>query len=125
MSARLPAGALLLTPEDCRILYAVARISDLRNRHRVGDTTIYRLLTEISVAAQSASTADGILPRHSSASEEPGMWTVNQLARATGRAERTIRLDCQRGELTARKVGRNWVIPAESAETYARGRARR
>ncbi|QOD93482.1 helix-turn-helix domain-containing protein [Chryseoglobus sp. 28M-23] len=119
MSRLLPAGGLVLSQSDARVLYQVASIGKLRTHYRMGDTSVYALLTEITRCAYTAADADGgNPPRQSAASEERDLWTVRQLATATGRSPRTVRLDCERGALPATKSGPQWVIQREEAETY-------
>lgn len=121
MASRIPAGALILTSEDCRVLCQVAGIVQLRAKHRVGDSAAFRLLTDIAVTAYPVADTGG-LPRQEPVNEEPEMWTVGRLARASGRSERTIRLDCQNGALPARKQGNSWFISNTDARTYIAGR---
>jgi hypothetical protein len=103
----------------------VARIGDLRTQHRIGDTPIYRLLTEITLAAFTADPADvGTLPRQEAASEEREWWTVREVAKAMGRSERAVRLDCETERLPARKVSGSWLIATSDVETYAAARKR-
>jgi hypothetical protein len=119
VSRVIEGGALILTPEDARLLYQGARIADLRKRHRSGDTRFYDLLVDISRAAFIAPNAElGIEPRQETASEEHRLWTVEQVARAARLAPRTIRLDCQRRELPATKPAGIWLIEADEAKTY-------
>lgn len=130
MSRLVPAGSIILTPVDARILYQAAQLGELRSRYRIGDTRTYELLTEISQAAfavdaAAAIAADGILPRQSAAKEERGLWTVQEIARAAHLAERTVRLDCKTGELPATKQGNTWAITADEAQTYIERRRRR
>lgn len=125
MSRTLPAGAIVLSSRDARVLYQVARLGELRTRYRVGDTAVYELLTEISKCAFAADIAEsGILPRQSAATEERSSWTVQQLAQATGLSPRTVRFDCERGVLPATKKGPQWLIDRAEAETYVTARKR-
>lgn len=125
MTTRIEHGSIVLTPTDARMLYQVARIGELRSRHRVGNTALYTLLTDISACAFTASVADsGIPPRQETASEERELWTVQQLARAAGLSTRTIRLDCQRGNLAAEKQGNTWLINNSAAHPYITARRR-
>jgi hypothetical protein len=123
MTRTIPAGSMILTPEDARILYQVARIADLRQRHRIGDTRTYQLLADISVAAFHQPADIGILGRQEPAFDESRPWTVHRVAIAAGLSDRKVRLDCQQGGLPARKEGTTWLIEHAEAETYiARGR---
>jgi hypothetical protein len=116
---------MILTPADARTLYQVAKLGDLRQRHRVGNTPTYELLTAITITAFQVPAEDGILPRHDAASDESGQWTVRRIARAAGLSERKVRFDCQHGYLPASKRGSNWLIEPAEADTYiARGRRR-
>ncbi|GGH44968.1 hypothetical protein [Microbacterium album] len=119
----LPAGALILSPDDARMLYQAARIKELRSRYRVGDSAIYDLLRAITICA--FSTAPGNEPRQETASEERSHWTVNQIAQATRRAPRTVRLDIERKTLPAVKHGNTWVITNDDAKTYITGHSPR
>ena len=114
----IPAGSVILTPAEARMLYQAARIGELRRRHRVGSSALYDLLTDISVAAFTEDAARGNEPRQSAASEERGTWTVRHLASYTGRAPRTIRLDIETGALPATKNGNLWTIGLEDAKAY-------
>lgn len=120
----LPAGAIVITPSDARMLYQAANLRELRIRYRVGSTAIYDLLTDISRCAfeQDIATSIGTEQRQTSASEERETWTVNQLARRTGRAPRTIRLDIEKNALPATKHCGTWAITAADANTYIAGR---
>lgn len=109
---------MILTPEDARILYQVARIAELRQRHRVGDTKTYRLLADISLNAFHQPADSGILGRQEPAFDESRQWTVHRVAVAAGLSDRKVRLDCQQGSLPARKEGRTWLIEHTEAETY-------
>lgn len=123
MSARhLPAG-LFLTQEDARILYQAARIGELRKRYRVGDNAIYRLLHDITITAfSSPDAAPGNETRQEAASEEREYWTTQQLAKATGQAERTIRLHIQDKTIPAMRPGKSWLIHKDDATTYIASR---
>ena len=123
MSRALPPGAILLTPADARVLYQIARIGELRSRHRVGDTAAYQLLTDISVCAFSDA-APGNPARQDPASEEREWWTVQQVARQAGLSTRTVRLDCQRQALPSTKQGSTWTITNTAARTYIAARQR-
>ncbi|QRY40833.1 hypothetical protein JVX92_00625 [Microbacterium hominis] len=112
------ASSVILTPEDCRALYQAAKIGELRTRHRVGNSMLYELLTDISRCAFAADAAPGTEPRHESASEEREWWTVQQLARATGLSARKIRLDAQQGRVAADKHSGTWLIDRQNAITY-------
>jgi hypothetical protein len=118
VTLRVPAGSLVLSPEEARVLYQAAGIGKLRERHRIGNSPLYALLTELSVCAFSADAAAGTLTRQDAASEEREIWSVRQLARASGRAERTIRHDIELGSLPAVKNGNSWTITRDEATTY-------
>ncbi len=125
MSRLIPEGSIVLTPADARILYQAAKIGELRSRYRIGDTKTYELLTEISIVAFHAPASTGNLERQETASEESDYWTVQRTARASGLSIRTVRLDCQRGDVPASKQGNSWLIPAHEARTYIQRRRRR
>lgn len=125
MSSRVEPGSIILTPQDARMLYQAARIGELRKRHRVGNTALYQLLTDISVCAFTGPpTEPGNHPRQNTASEERETWTVNQLARATGLSQRAIRLDCQHNVLPATRHGHAWSVAADDATVYIKNRRR-
>ncbi|WP_146083035.1 MULTISPECIES: hypothetical protein [unclassified Rathayibacter] len=125
MTHLIPPGSLILTPQDARALYQAAKLGDLRQQYRVGDTAIYDLLSAISMAAFTIPADGGNLTRHTSAFVEHGLWTVHRVAIAAGLSERKVRLDCQQGFLPATKQGSNWIIEQAEADTYiARGRRR-
>ena len=53
-------------------------------------------------------------------------WSVNQLAEAAGVTPVYVRKLCQAGEVDrAFKLGRAWLIPAESAEAWVAKRRER
>jgi hypothetical protein len=115
--------SITLTSREAHMLYQVAKLGELRTRFRGRDEPTYALLHAItSVAFQSAD--DGKQQRQETALEERSEWTVSQIARAAGLAERTVRLDCQRGELPATKQHRSWTITSPEAHTYI-GRRRK
>lgn len=116
-SPPIPAGSIILTPADARVLYQVARLDELRARYRVGSPAAAELLTAITRCAFTNADA-GNLPRHPTASEDRDRWTVRRLAATTGRAPRTIRLDCETGTLPATKTAGAWTITAPDARTY-------
>lgn len=119
MSRRIPAGAILITPAEARMLYQAANLGELRKRHRVGDHTLYRLLTDLTMCAFTAPDASpGNETRQPPATDEREWWTVQQIARETGQAARTVRLSCQRNELPAQRAGNAWTIHHSNAETY-------
>ena len=111
---------IVLTAGDARMLWQAARLNELRLKHRSGDSHLYQLLVQIyEVGLLELRTAGaGNEPRQSAASEERSHWTVKQLAKATGRAERTVRLDIESNTLPATKAGGAWIVPAEEALTY-------
>jgi hypothetical protein len=117
MSYHGEVGSLFLTATEVQMLYRAARIGELRNHYRIGDPAIYRLLQDISRAAFSDAD-DGNLTRQTTASEERSHWTVQQIAKKTGRAARTIRLDIETGLLPATKPGTTWIITNADAHTY-------
>ncbi|WJL95880.1 hypothetical protein QSU92_01240 [Microbacterium sp. ET2] len=120
MTRRLVTGpSILLTQEDARILYRAANLGDLRTRYRVGNKTIYDLLTDITVLALSTpDAARGNEQRQPAASEEREYWTTQQVATAARQAERTVRLACQRQEIPAEKPAGTWLIRNSDARTY-------
>lgn len=122
MARKVEGGSIILTPTDARMLYQAARIGDLRSRFRVGDTALFRLLTDIATCAFTITpnTVPGNMTRQSTASEDRETWTVNRLATATGRAPRTVRLDIQRQALPAKKLTNSWLITPTDAATYIR-----
>lgn len=126
MTRLIPSGSIILTPDDARVLFQVAQISKLRTAHRVGDTRAHAILTDITVAAFSTKSAEGgNVPRQSVASEEAGLYTVRDVAKATGRAERTVRKDALAGVLPGQRTTHGWVFRAEDCETYAKARRQR
>jgi hypothetical protein len=125
VTQRIEPGSIVLTPAEAWLLYQAARLGEVRTRYRVGENRTYQLLTEISICAFSSPVAaDGNEPRQTTASEERGMWTVNQIAQATGRAPRTIRHDIETQLLPATKTGNTWAISNRDARTYIEGRTR-
>lgn len=120
---RVEPGSIVLSPTDARILYQVANLGELRRRFRVGDSRVYQLLTDVTVAAFSDAD-DGTEPRHPAASEEREWWTTEQLSRAAGRAARTIRNDIALGILPATKNPNGWLIRSAHATTYLEGHRR-
>jgi hypothetical protein len=122
MSLRLQPGSVILTPVDARLLYQIANLGDLRKRFRVGDAMAYQLLTDISIAAFTNVAEVGIEARHDAVSEEREWWTTEQLARASRRAQRTIRSDIAKHLLPATRNTAGWLIRASDAEAYIAGR---
>lgn len=118
MTRIITAGSVVLSPADARMLYQAARLGELRSRYRVGDSRMYDLLTELSLAAFLVPAAQGSEPRQDAASEERRQWTTRRLARASGRSERSVRLDCQTGVVPASKVGSSWLVDESAAHTY-------
>lgn len=101
------------------MLYQATNVGEVRNRRRGEDSTLYRLLHDISTAAFAVPVANrGIETRQSVASEERETWTVQQLTAATGRAGRTIRLDIANNTLPATKTANAWHISNADAQTY-------
>ncbi len=125
MTRLISAGSIILSPADARMLYQAAKLGELRSRYRVGDTRIYELLTEISQAAFTVDADVGILPRQSAAKDHAEYWTVQQIAKAAGLKDRTVRLDCQNGELPATKQGTTWIVTTAEAEIYIERRRRK
>ncbi|WP_248240270.1 hypothetical protein [Microbacterium kunmingense] len=117
MSRLIPNGAVILTPDDARVLFQIANLGELRSRYRVGNTHAYQLLTDITLAAFTPA-APGNEPRQETASEKAGYMTVPQVARAARQAARTVRLACQNGDLPAEKTGGAWIIRTTDAHTY-------
>ncbi len=118
MSRQIEPGSIVLSQTDVRILYQVAHIRELRQRHRSGSTRIYELLTDITVAAFRDVADPGNEPRQPAATEEREWWTTEQLARSSRRAARTIRHDIATGALPATKTPGGWFIRAEHAHNY-------
>lgn len=118
MSRQIESGSIVLSRTDVRVLFQVANIAELRRRHRSGNSMVYDLLTDITVAAYSDVAESGNEPRQSAASEEREWWTTEQLARTVGRATRTIRHDITIGALPATKTTSGWIIGGEHAQTY-------
>lgn len=115
MSRQIEPGSIVLSQTDVQILYQVAHLRELRQRHRSGSPRIYELLTDLTVAAF----ADpGNEPRQVTATEEREWWTTEQLARPSRRAARTIRHDIATGTLPATRTPGGWLIRAEHAHTY-------
>lgn len=126
MSRLLPEATLILTARDARMLYSAAHLKDLRERNRVGDNELYALLTDISRLVYSEPLAvDGIGTRQSAASEDAEWWTVERLAKAVRLAERTVRLDIERGVVAGVKPAREWLVAAADAKAYVAWRRRR
>jgi hypothetical protein len=113
--------SITLTTTEARMLYQAAKLGELRTRFRGRDEAIYTLLHDLSVVALHTA-GPGKEQRQETASEEDQEWTVNQVARAAGLADRTVRLDCERGELPAEKKYRRWTITSAEAHTYIRRR---
>lgn len=123
MSARITAGAIVLTPQDARLLYASLDVGNrrksLRDQHNPRARALYELLTEISVCAfTETDAAVGTLPMPQPAPSEAGFMTVAQLAKASRLAPRTIRVACQRNEIPATKAAGAWVIPTDTAAAF-------
>lgn len=118
--------SITLTPADVDMLWRAAGLERLRVRHRLGDDHLYRLLIRMHQVrlAQSGDAVDGPEQRHSTAFPDRVFWTIRQLGKATGRAERTIRKDIAAGELTATKPARVWIINAADAAAYIDSRKR-
>lgn len=125
MTTEIQPGSRILSPLEARMLYDAARLGELRARHRVGNTRLYQLLTELTICAFTEPiAATGNEPRQSKASEERDWWTVQQVARSAGLSNRTVRLDCQRQTLPAEKSGNTWTITRTAATTYINARTR-
>ncbi|MDQ1130243.1 hypothetical protein [Microbacterium sp. SORGH_AS_0888] len=124
MSVRITEPGMFVTRTEFRMLLQLTNLSEVRKRLRGDDSPAYRLLHDITVLAYSADAANGTEPRHPAASEEADGWTVRKLARATGRAERTIRKDISDGILPATKWGNTWLINPNEAHTYVQSRRR-
>lgn len=111
---------IILTATEARILWQAARLNDLRLKHRSGDDRLYALLAKVYQVGllQIRTTGPGNEPRQNTATEERRAWTVRQLANATGRAERTVRLDIEKKALPATKQGGTYIINSTEAATY-------
>ncbi|GLJ79755.1 hypothetical protein [Microbacterium imperiale] len=119
MTQRIEEGSIILSPADMRIIYGPLRIRE--NRARAGSTTrLGQILTEMSICAFHSPADRGKESRRDTASEERDYWTVRQVSRATRRAERTVRLDCQEGRLPAIK-NPTWLIRDDDARSYIAG----
>jgi hypothetical protein len=118
--------SITLTAADVDMLWRAAGLEKLRVRHRLGDDTLYRLLVHMHQVRleREANAVDGPGQRHSTAFPDRVFWTIRQLGKATGRAERTIRKDIAAGELTATKPARVWIITAADATNYITSRRR-
>lgn len=116
--------SIVLTAAEVDMLWRTAGLDELRQRHRLGDTYLYQLLLRMhQVRLQRVTEAvSGTQTRHEPAQGERGYWTIHQLSKATGRAERTIRKDIAAGELTATKPSRSWIVTTENATTYIESR---
>lgn len=117
---------IVLTAAEVDMLWRAAGLDRVRLRHRSGDDTLYRLLIRMHQVrlTPSANAANGPGRRHLTASEDRAFWTIRQLGKATGRAERTIRKDIAEGELAATKPSRVWIITAADAANYISSRKR-
>ncbi|RWR16792.1 hypothetical protein D8Y23_12790 [Microbacterium enclense] len=126
MSYASPGPVIVMTAADVDMLWRSAGLEALRVRHRLADDPLYRLLVRMHQVRLSPTghAANGLEARHLAASEERSYWTIRQLAKATGRAERTIRKDIAIGELTATKPAREWIIAAADAANYITSRRR-
>lgn len=102
------------------MLWQNAQLNELRLRHRSGNTKLYDLLVDVYKLSlqRSINAIHGNEARQNAASEEREYWTVRQLATATGRAERTIRLDIASNTLPATKSANAWLITNTAARTY-------
>ncbi|MCR2784071.1 MULTISPECIES: helix-turn-helix domain-containing protein [unclassified Microbacterium] len=112
---------IILTASDARILWQAARLNELRLKHRTGgNNRLYSLLVNVYRVglAVSPDAAPGNETRQEAASEEREYWTTQQLAKATGQAERTIRLHIQDKTIPATKPGKSWLIHKDDATTY-------
>lgn len=108
------------------MLWRSAGLERLRLRHRLANDPLYRLLVQMHQVrhAPAGNAVDGPQTRHSAASEERSYWTIRDLAKNTGRAERTIRKDIAEGELIATKPSHVWIITAADAANYITSRRR-
>lgn len=126
MSFASAGPVIVLTAAEVDMLWRAAGLERVRLKHRSGDDTLYRLLVRMHQVRLSPSphAVDGPGRRQLTASEDRAFWTIRQLGRATGRAERTIRKDIADGELNATKPARVWIITAADAATYINSRKR-
>ncbi|WP_153004740.1 hypothetical protein [Microbacterium testaceum] len=126
MSAVFFGPSITLSSAEVDMLWRAAGLERVRLKHRSGDDMLYRLLVRMHQVrhAPTPDAANGPERRHLTASEDRAFWTIRQLGRATGRAERTIRKDIADGELNATKPARVWIITAADAATYINSRKR-
>lgn len=126
MSFASAGPVIVLTAADVDMLWRSAGLEALRVRHRLADDHLYRLLVRMHQVRLTPSNhaADGTATRHLTASEERSFWTIRQLAKVTGRAERTIRKDISIGELAATRPAREWIITAADAASYITSKRR-
>ncbi|MEV7692491.1 hypothetical protein AB0N73_04070 [Microbacterium sp. NPDC089189] len=115
---------LVITAGEARMLWQAARLDALRVKHRSGNTALYDVLVKFYRVGLLEIAERGTQTRQSAASEERERWTTQQVARAAGIAERTVRLDCKEGTLpaTQHRSGGPWAIDADAATTYIRRR---
>lgn len=116
--------SITLSAAEVDMLWRAASLDRVRVRRRLGDDPVYRLLVNMHQVrlAQETNAVDGPERRHPTAFEDRVFWTIRQLGKATGRAERTIRKDIAAGELTATKPARVWIITAADAAAYITSR---
>ncbi len=110
---------VILTASDAHMLWQAARLNDLRIKHR-GDQRLYDLLVSIYKVGLLEIAERGNEPRQDAATEEPEIWTTQQVARAARVSERTVRNDCKDGTLPATQHRTNgpWLIQPAEATTY-------
>ncbi|MEV7692494.1 hypothetical protein AB0N73_04085 [Microbacterium sp. NPDC089189] len=124
MSSRIDQPGRFFTNAELRVIWEATNMSEVRDRHRRGDDLLYRLLTEIGHSAFAVYAVPGHEPRQIPASEERSHWTVEQIAKASRRAARTVRNDIHNNELKATRSGHAWSVPDTAARAYIAGHRR-
>lgn len=113
----IPEGSIVLTPHAARIIYQMLPVKETRTRLS-SRTQGWQVLNAITQCAFHLPADSGINPRQLTETDEREHWTVSQVARAAKVSERTVRNDCESGQLDAKKIGRPWVIHRDAATTY-------
>jgi hypothetical protein len=118
VSATIDHPGRFFTNAELALIWHATNMAQVRNAHRSRDDRIFTLLSEVAQGAFAQMAVPGHEPGHSPATEERSHWTVEQLARASRRGERTIRRDIENNELAATRPGHAWVIPDHAARAY-------
>ncbi|MFV9424932.1 helix-turn-helix domain-containing protein [Microbacterium sp. S1037] len=119
MSAFTQGPVVILTPKDARMLWQIAKLNELRIKHR-SDPYVYDVLHTIYKGTLLEPAERGNETRQTAATEERDYWTTRQVAKAAGVSERTVRSHCADKTLPAEHTRNNgpWLIPKDQALTY-------